>query len=228
MEKTLVGRAVRFFWLMFQLNLLVVASNVVLIIAMLGFVLHLFTLPIYILGAALAVPSLQALFLTIKRREELEKNSLLELYMKSYREEFKGALLFALAYIFLALLLLGSYVGVDFLPSQFVFVPVYVLLAILLYVHFIFGLWIRAHFIITIVGTWRLGLYCISRYPLKAFFVLGGTFILGALVYTFHQLIILGIVPMAVYLLFISSEKMFDDLSKILKVEPTGDGEGDV
>ena len=224
MEKTLIGRAVRFFWLMFRLNLLVGASNVVLIIAILGFVLHVFTLPIYILGALLAVPSLQALFLTIKRLEELEKISLLQLYMKSYQEEFKGALLFSLAYILLALLLLGSYGGVDFLPSQFVFVPVYVLLAVLLYVHFIFGLWIRAHFIVNIVGTWRLGLYCISRYPLKAFFILGGTFILGALVYTFHQLIVLGILPMTVYLLTISSEKMLDNLAKILKVEPPGDG----
>ena len=227
MEKTLVGRAVRFFWLMFQLNLLVGASNVILIIAMLGFVLHVFTLPIYLLGAVLAVPSLQALFLTIKRREELEKISLLELYMKSYREEFKGALLFSLAYIFLALLLLGSYVGVDFLPNQFIFVPIYGLLAIVLYIHFIFGLWIRAHFIINIVGTWRLGFYCITKYPLKSFFILGGTFILGAFVYTFHQLIILGIFPAGVYLLMISSEKMFDDLTKILKVEPPSDGDGD-
>jgi len=221
MEKTLIGRAIRFFWLMFQLNLLVGVSNVVLIIAMLVFVLHGFTLPIYILGGLLAVPSLQALFLTIKRRDELEKISLLQLYMKSYREEFKGALLFSLAYIFLALLLLGSYLGVGFLPSQLVFVPVYILLAVLLYVHFIFGLWIRAHFIINVVGTWRLGFYCISRYPLKAFFILGGTFVLGALVYTFHQLIILGILPMGVYLLTISSEKMFDQLAILLNVSKT-------
>ena len=218
MNKSLINRAISFLWTMFRFNLLFTASNAVLIIALLGFVLHWFTLPLYLLGVFLLVPSLQALFLTIRRREELIKVSPAKLYIRCYREEFNGALLFAAGYVIVTLLLLGSYIGLGFMPDQLTFISLYALLGIILYVHFVFGLLIRANFVIKIVATWRLGFYCISRHPLKAFFILGGTFIAGALVNTFHQLILLGIVPIAIYILTISTEKMFRDIAIILKL----------
>ena len=218
MNKSLINRAISFLWTMFRFNLLFAASNIVLIVALLGFVLHWSTLPLYLLGIFLLVPSLQALFLAIKRREELFKVSPTKLYIRCYREEFNGALLFAAAYIVAALLLLGSYLGLVFMPAGLTFISLYALLGIMLYIHFVFGLLIRANFVIKIGPTWRLGFYCISRYPLKSFFILGGTFIAGALVNTFHQLMLLGIVPIAIYILTISTEKMFKDIAIILKL----------
>ena len=226
MNKSLINRAISFLWTMFRFNLLFAASNAVLIVALLGFVLHWSTLPLYLLGVFLLVPSLQALFLAIKRREELVKVSPTKLYIRCYREEFNGALLFAVSYVLAALLLLGSYAALGFVPSELTFVPLYGLLGVILYIHFVFGLLIRANFVIKIVATWRLGFYCISRHPLKAFFILGGTFIVGALVNTFHQLILLGIVPIAIYLLTISTEKMFRDIAIILKLTDNEEEEG--
>ena len=226
MNKSLINRAISFLWTMFRFNLLFAASNAVLIVALLGFVLHWFTLPLYLLGVFLLAPSLQALFLAIKRREELLKVSPAKLYMRCYREEFNGALLFALGYILAALLLLGSYIGLGFMPDQLTFISLYALLGIILYVHFVFGLLIRANFVIKIIATWRLGFYCISRHPLKAFFILGGTFIVAALVNTFSQLILLGIMPIAIYVLTISTESIFRDIAIILKITDNEKGEG--
>ena len=226
MNNSLINRAISFLWTMFRFNLLFAASNAVLIIAVLGFVLHWFTMPLYFLGVLLLVPSLQALFLAIKRREELLKVSPAKLYIRCYREEFNGALLFALGYILAAALLFGSYTALGFMPDQLTFISLYALLGIVLYIHFIFGLLIRANFVIKIAATWRLGFYCISKHPLKSFFILGGTFIIGALVNTFHQLILLGVVPIAIFILTVSTEKMFRDIAIILKLTDNEEEEG--
>lgn len=223
MKKSLINQGISFFWLVFRLNLLFALSNVVLIGAILVLILHWFTLPVYVLGVFLLVASLQGLFSTIKQRKKLEKISLTKLYINCYREEFKGSIGFACGYVLVVALLLGSYAGLWAVPGQFVFLPLYMVLLIILYVHFVFGLLIRAYFIISVVGSWRLGLYCISRYPLRALFILGGTFVIGGLVVFFHQLILLGILPVAVYLLSVTSEKMFEKLRVLLKVNISED-----
>lgn len=224
MKKSLINQGISFFWLVFRLNLLFALSNVVLIGAILVLILHWFTLPVYVVGIFLLVASLQGLFSTIKQREKLEKISLTRLYIKCYREEFKGSIGFAWGYVLVAALLLGSYAGLWAVPGQFVFLPLYMVLLILLYVHFVFGLLVRAYFIINVVGSWRLGFYCISKYPLRALFILGGTFVMGGLILFFHQLIILGILPVAVYLLSITSEKMLEKIAILLKVNRSEEG----
>ena len=224
MEKNLLNRAVGFFWKMFQLNLLFAVGNIVLIAVTLSVVFRWITLPLFLLGIILLAPSLQALFLTIRRLDESEETSLVKLYIRCYREEFKGAVFFALGYISGSFLLFGAYLGLRFMPNQTPFIPVYALIAIILYVHFIFGLLIRAKFDIGIKSTWRLGLYCISKYPLYALFIFGGTLIAGALINTFHQLILLGFIPMLIYLLTVSTEKMFSDITEVLNIPNNKEG----
>jgi len=62
------------------------------------------------------------------------------------------------------------------------------------------------------------GFYCISRHRLYALFILGGTFILGALINTLPQLVKLGILPVAGYLLTVSTRKLFKDLTVKLNI----------
>ena len=222
MNEGLFNRGVSLFWTLFRLNLMFVASNIVLLGTMMTIPFHLFTLPFYLLGVFLVVPSLLALFLTFRRLEEVDKTSLFKLYVRCYREEFKGSGLFALAYIVVGLFLLGAYLASPYLPTQLPLIGLYGLLAIILYVHFIFGLMIRVNFFITIPGTWRLGMYCISKYPMYALFIFGGTLILGALMNMFPILIPMGAVPAAGYLLKISTEKLFRDIAVDLNI-PNGD-----
>ena len=216
MEQNLINRGVGFFWKILRLNALFAISNAVLIYALLAVVLHPLTLPIYLLGVLLAVPSLQALFLAIRRFEELEKTSPTELYFRCYRQEWSGAIFYALGYILAIAVLFGSFFAQQFMPFRFGLEPVYTVLVILLYVHLIFGLLVRSYFHISIAATWRLGLYCISKYPMTALFIFAGSLLAGALVGMVHQLILLGIIPALVYLLTISTERIISDLRGIV------------
>lgn len=223
MEKNLINRGVSFFWKILRLNALLALCNVVLIFALLTVVLHPLTLPIYLLGVLLAVPSLQALFLSIRRFEELEKTSPMELYFRCYRQEFSGAVFYALSYILIIAVLFGSYFAQQFMPFRVGLEPVYTVLAILLYVHLIFGLLIRSYFHITIFGTWRLGLYCISKYPMTALFIFAGTLLAGALISAIHQLLLLGFIPAMVYLLTVTTERIFSDLRGVVNFSTTSE-----
>jgi len=213
----MLNKATTFLWAMFQLNLLFAVSNIVAIVAVIVFPFHLITLPLYLAGLFLLVPSMLAMLLTLKRYDEIEKSTIVALYMRSYREEFKGSLRFGMWYILGAAVLLGAYAALEYFPFPIALIPLYMLLMIVLYVHFIFALLIRIHFIIDIKGTWRLGMYCISKYPMVALFIFGGTLIIGALMNVFPILILLGAVPLAGYLLTMATGKMFREIAIILK-----------
>ena len=215
----MLNKATTFLWAMIRLNLLFAASNIVAIVAVIVFPFHLITLPLYLAGLFMLVPSVLAMLLTLKRYEEIEKGSVVELYLRSYREEFKGSLVFGMWYIFGAAVLLGAYAALDYVPFPIALIPMYMLMMIVLYVHFIFALLIRINFIIDIKGTWRLGMYCISKYPMYALFIFGGTLIIGALINVFPILILLGAVPSSGYVLTIATGKMFREIAIKLNVK---------
>jgi len=215
---TLLNRIITVFWIVFRLNLLLLAANIILIVALLFVVFYWITLPVYLLGLLMLIISLQGLFQTLRRLDRLEKMSLTKLYILCYREELKSTVKFALCYVIVALLLYGAYVIVQYAPNIMLFAPVYTILAVILYVHLILSMLIRANFFIGIWSTWRLGFYCISRHPLYALFILGGTFILGALINTLPQLAMLGALPAAGYLLTVSTRKLFKDLTVKLNI----------
>ncbi|MCL2249454.1 MAG: hypothetical protein FWC13_09300 [Oscillospiraceae bacterium] len=217
MRTSVLNALTTFIWRMIRLNFLFAVANTVLIVTILTIPLSTLTLPVYILGAFLFVPTLIALLLAMKRLDD-ESPPMRKLYFTCYREEFQGSMRFAIAYVIGALILLAAFVFAQDLPTPIPIVPLYVLLSVLLYVHFIFGLVIRISFIIDVKGTWRLGLYCISKYPLIALYILAGTFAIWAIVPIMPFLIPFGIIPAAFYLLLFTTKKMIRNISDVLNI----------
>jgi len=203
---------------MIRLNFFFAIANAVLICALLFLPLHIISLPVYILATILFVPSLVALVLAIKRTDDASP-PLRKLYFKCYREEFTGSLRFATVYVAGALILFAIFMFAHDVPNISLAMPLYFLLAILLYVHFIFGLLIRINFIIDFKGTLRLGMYCISKYPFVALFILAGTLIVGVLISTIPILLPFGIIPAALYLLLAYTKKIFANISDVIKID---------
>jgi len=216
-NESIISKATNFVWAMFRLNLFVAASNVILIVLVLTIPFHLVTIPLYIVGAYFLVMSLIAMFAVLKRLEDAEKISLWRLYCRCYGEEFKGSIWFALWYILGALVLYSAYLGLPFVPEEIRFLPLYTLIGVLLYVHFVFAMLVKVNYITNLKGIWRIGLYCISRHPMYALFIFGGTLIAGALMNVFPILIVLGMVPGMGYLLTVATRKLFSDLAVKLK-----------
>jgi uncharacterized membrane protein YesL len=104
------------------------------------------------------------------------------------------------------------------MPGQILFLPAYAIIAIILYVHFVFGLLIRVKYIIDVRSTWKLGFYCISKYPLNAVIIFTGTIAIGLVIYYVPFLIPLGIIPMACYFLTSLSKKMVKSLTAKLNI----------
>ena len=219
MEGSLLYKITVFVWRMFLLNMLFAVSNVLLIIAILIAPYHLFSVPLYIISAFLLIASLLALMSTLKRLNDTENTSVSRLYIRCYKEEFSGSFLFSLWYILGILLLIGGFLVLQLSEAQMLFIPIYFLLAILLYVHFVFALLIRVNYHITVKSTWKMGLYCISKHPLSSLFIFGGTMILGSLMISFPVLIFLAAFPAACYLLTVSTRKIFEDISIALNLK---------
>jgi len=128
------------------------------------------------------------------------------------------------------LILIGGFFIIQASPAQLLFIPVYLLLAIILYIHFVYALLIRVNFHITIWSTWRMGMYCISKHALCSLFIYGGSMALGALMRTFPVLIFLAAFPAAAYLLTVSTRKIFDNITIALNLkegEKTNESEND-
>lgn len=223
MQSGLINRGTSFLWVMVRLNVMFLVSNLPLIVVLLVMPLHIVSLPLYVLGALFLGPSLLALFLVLKRYDETNQVSLLPLYIGCYKEELKGSFAFIASYVFGALVLFGAYIGLQFSPVAVPIVPVYFFLAILLYVHLIFALVMRVNFVVGIGGTWRLGLYCISKYPLHALFIFGGTLIFGAIINMFPLVVALGIVPMLGYLVTKATERIVREVTIELKINQEGE-----
>jgi len=217
-DNNLVNRAITLFWIIFRLNLLLIVSNVAAIVVVLFVIFHWFTLPLYLFGVFLLIVSLQGLLLTLRRLDRLEKMSLTKLYVLCYREELKGTAVFALCYVLAIAVLLGAFSGLRYVQNPGLIFPFYYLLAAVLYVHLIFSMLVRANFFINIVGAWRLGLYLISKHYFYAMLIFVCTVILGVLANNFPALIILGILPMAGYLLTAYTKKIIRRLTVDLKV----------
>jgi len=220
---SIIGKGTIFLWSMFKLNLFVATSNIVLIVLVLTIPFHLVTIPLYVVGVYLLILSLLAMFSTLKRMADkgsAEKLQLWQLYIRGYSQEFKGSVLFALWYVLGVLVLYSAFLGMPFVPDELRFLPLYTMVAILLYVHFVFALLIRVNFILGLKGIWRLGAYLISRHPMYALFIFGGTLIAGALMNMLPILIVLGAVPAAGYLLTIATRKLFGELERKLTDKP--------
>jgi len=211
---------------MIQLSFFLAIANTVLIATLLFIPLVLVTLPAYAISVLLLIPSLVALMLTIKRMDE-STASLLRLYIKCYREEFTGSLKYAIAYVIGALILFLIFAYAQEEIEHFSLVPLYFIMGVLLYVHLMFGILMRVSFIVDIKGTWRLGLFCIARYPLYALLVFAGTLILGLIIPVVPFLLPMGIIPAAFYLFFAATKKMVSKISEIVIINENKENEED-
>jgi len=227
---SLLNKLTVFVWRMFLLNVLFALSNVVMIFSLLFAPFHLFSLPLYIIGAFLLIASLLALMLALKRLNDPENTSVLRLYIRCYKEEFSGSFIFSLWYILGVLILVGGFFIIRVSPAQLLFIPIYFLLAIVLYIHFVYALLIRVNYHISILSTWRMGLYCISKHALCSLLIYGGSMALGALMRSFPILIFLAVFPAAAYLLTVNTRRIFDNISIALNLkegEKTNESEND-
>ena len=220
MNESALNRLTTFLWNIFCLNLIFVASNIVLIVALLGLVFHPVTLPIYVIALFLFILSFQALLLTLKRSDQHEEEiSVFRLYMITYREEFKSSCIIAACYLSIAIILLIGYIGIQFVViNHALFTATYFLLYAILYVHFIFGMLIRINFIIDTKGVLRLGLYCVSKYPVQCLLILGKTLILGLVIPVIPSLLFLGIIPIFAYSLIRMTKSVFEEVKVVLKL----------
>jgi len=230
MEGSILNKITVFVWKMFLLNMLFAASNVILIGAILIAPFHLFTLPLYIISAFFLIASLLALMSTLKRLREEENKSTLRLYLRCYKEEFPGSFLFSIWYILGALVLVIGYFVLQHSAIQMLFLPIYFLLAIILYIHFVYASLIRVNYYITIKSTWRMALYCVSKHALCSLFIFGCSMALGALMISFPVLIFLAVFPAAAYLLTVNTRKIFENITIALNLkegEETNESEND-
>ena len=206
----MLSKVIDLFWILFKLNILFIIGNAVLIFSAVAVPPNIITIPIYIVGLLGFGVSLQALFSTIKQQEKLAEIHLL--YIQCCKEGFKNTIRFVTGHLLGAMVLLGAYIGTAFAPWLTLFVPLYSVLGILLYVHFVFCLIIRSHYVIDIKNTYKLGIYCISGHPITTLFIFGGTLIMVGFIAIFPYSIILGIIPFAVYLLLNYTKKIFDGI----------------
>lgn len=219
MNESLFNKTTAFFWEIFCLNLIFMASNVVLIGVLLFVVFYWFTLPIYLIALFLFILSLKAMLLTIKRFGQAQEVSIVRQYIDAYREEVKRTCVYAIYYLVSGLILGIGYISISFVTiNQSVFTATYLLLFLLLYVHFIFGLLIQITFVIDMLGTLRLGLYCISKYPLQCLMILGITWIVGVLIQLLPELLFLGIIPFSGCMLIKMTGKDFEEVKDVLKL----------
>lgn len=219
MNDSIFNKITAFFWDIFCLNLVFMASNVVLIGVLLSVVFYWITLPIYLIALFLFILSLKAMLLTIKRFGQVQEVSIVRQYIYAYCEEFKRTCMYAIYYLVSALILGIGYIGISFIIiNQSVFIATYLLLLLLLYVHFIFGILIRINFIIDMKGTVRLGLYCISKYPLQCLMILGITWIGVLLIQLIPELLFLGVIPFSGYILIKMTRKVFEEVKGVLNI----------
>lgn len=217
MADSVLNKATQFFWHLFCLNLIFFASNTPLMIILLFVVFHWITLPLYFMALFLFTISVQAMLLTLKRVLQTEELSILRQYIIAYQETFKHSKKFLLTYLICAIILLIGYVNIGLMPiNQTLFTSTYLILLVLLYVHFIFGLLIQTHFIMDIKGTWKLGLYCISKHPLLSMLIFIKTLVVGFMIQVIPALLLLGIIPLLGYSIFKMTEQTFEKLKVVL------------
>jgi len=217
MKDSMLIKITAFFWDIFCLNIIFMISNVALIVVLLFIIFHWMTLPFYVIGLFLFMLSMKALFLTIKRRNQVEENSILKQYISAYFEEFRQTAVCMIYYLLSALILGLGYISILFMNiNQPVLTSAYLLLFMLLYVHFIFGVLIRVNFVIDMKGTLRLGLYCISKYPSKCLIILGITWLAILLIQLIPEVLFLGVIPFSGYIIVKTTIKVFEELNMIL------------
>jgi len=217
MSESVLNKVTAFFWNLFCLNLIFFASNVALIGVLLFVVLHWITLPLYLVALFLLIISLQAMLLTLKRIGQTEEATIFRQYVSAYCETFKNSSLLVITYLVFAVILGLGYLNIQWIgANQPIFTSTYLILFILLYVHFIFGMLIQINFLIGVKGTWKLGLYCVSKYPLYCLFIFIKTLIVGWLIQVVPALLLLGIIPLLGYSTIKMTEKIFEKLKEIL------------
>ena len=217
MNDSALNKITAFFWNIFCLNFIFIASNIVLISVLLFVIFHWITILLYLIALFLLLVSFQAMFLTVKKSSQLDEMSMISCYIYVYRGEFKNLSLYASAYLGIAMMLSIGYINIRLIGwNQPLFTTTYLLLFVLLYIHFIFSLLIRVNFIIDMKGTWRLGLYCISKYPFYCLLIFAKTLILGWAIQIIPALLFLGIVPLFGYSVIKMTTKIFKELEMTL------------
>jgi len=225
MIDSVLNKITVFLWHLFCLNLMLFASNLLLLGLLLFVILHFITLPLYLIALFLLMISLQAMFLTLKRVEQTEELTVFKQYRLAYVETIKNSGSLMVTYLALFMILIFGYFSTQFVAfNQGLFTSVYLLLAVLLYVHFIFGLLIQTHFVIDGKGTWKLGFYCLVKYPIHCLLIFIKTLAVGWLVQVIPALLLLGIVPLFGYSILKMTKKVFDKLKEILLVEEVETG----
>jgi len=217
MNDSVLNKITAFFWHIFCLNLIFVASNVVLLGVLLFVVFHWITMPVYLVALFLLIVSLQAMLLTLKRSGQVDEMTVFRRYMLCFREAFKNWSLYAISYLSIAVILGVGYVNIHLIrTNQFLFTSTYLLLFILLYIHFIFGMLIQIHFVIDLKGTWKLGLYCVSKHPFYCLLIFVKTLIVVWVIQIIPALLFLGIIPLFGHSTIKMTEKVFEALKVTL------------
>jgi len=217
MNDSVLNKATNFLWQMFCLNCIFIASNIVLIIALLFVVFHWITLPLYLIALLFLIISLQAMLLTLKRIGSSDEVAVVRQYIWAYYETIKDLHIYALAYLGLAVTLGIGYINIRFIrTNQALFTSTYIILFILLYVHFVFGTLIQVHFVVNMKDTFKLGLYCIFKYPLYSLFIFIATVMVGWTVRIIPALLFLGIIPLLGYNITKITRKILEDLQLTL------------
>lgn len=210
MEKNVIYHGITFFWKMFQLNCCFLMSNILLISTVFVIRLTWITIPIYLIGVLFSIPSFQAVLLSIKRLRNLKDDtSLISLYFSCYKELFKESCVLASGYIFLFTILLVNLYVVTILYHQEILIPLYILLIVLLAVHFIFTLIIRINLIISIKDTFKLSCHFMIKYPAYAVGIIGVCFVAYVIFSVIPQVSILLLFPIIGKILLKFTEKLF-------------------
>jgi hypothetical protein len=74
-------------------------------------------------------------------------------------------------------------------------------------------------------GSWKLGLYCVSRYPFYCLLIWGTTLIVGWVVQVIPVLLFLGIIPIFGYGVIKLTKKIFEELKVVLQIAEEGLGD---
>lgn len=164
MNNNLVYRGMKYFWYLFVCNLAFLMGNGVLVFSLLNIKFTSLGLLFYLIGAILLFPNLLALFATVrgvflKKRE----NHLIRRYFSSLKENMLEGLKVAPVYLGLLIVCLTNlvFLGQNKLNG---FSPFFLVLIILLALHLLIFMIVKAELIIGNKEAMKLSFYLISKH----------------------------------------------------------------
>ena len=219
MERNLIQKTAELFLATFMLNAYFCFVNIPLILTMLTFRFLWQSLPFYALSLLFITPGLQALLTTIKTYDTGDiHDSLTKAFFKNYQNTFKDSFILGSLYWLMLGVLLSNLLFVH-LMGLTLLIPFFMILMIVLMLHFCLMLLIHTTFIISKKDSLKLALHLMLKYP-KQMMVLLFIFILGYfLIGTIPQISILFIFPIVSFLLLKSTKKMLQETMEMFDLK---------